>query len=386
MVFTLCISFGSHAQTLTFPGGQDDGTGIRKSAQMTLSGNTDLIAFKGGTGRGSAVGKSLGIKMGVASEIIFSGGIGSGSISTGSSLVSMSGVKQNFNYSGGIGNGTSSSRSNLLKLEGSSYMSIAFSGGTGRGNTVGVSQQLNLGGITVTPKFTGGIGHGSKSRQSIVLLMNGNPYQFLFNGGSGRGNTQLKSKKISLSGIVSPGFARVSQSAILDFRAIHRNNRIRLNWRAENQEILDHFVVERSNDGIDFNSVGFVSSGSDHNTGVFSFPHSGSGSGTEYFRLLEVFKDSSFSYSSVLKVATSSENESISLYPNPVQDKLNVSLPVSGRPEKIQIFDHAGQLVKEVDVLGRDKVEINTGDLPAGLYWIETGSETTKNRIRFTRL
>jgi len=387
MVFTLCGSVPSIGQVLTFYGGIGQGAVSRASIQTTLSGNSDLVAFKGGIGNGSANGKSIAILLGNSDGLIFSGGIGNGSKSSISRLVSLSGENQNVDFTGGQGHGVSSSRSILLTLEGSSSLSIPFYGGSGRGNATSNSYVVNLDGTLVSLVFKGGSGHGSNSNESVVYQMNGNIYQYLFPGGTGRGNTQFISKKLTLSGIISPGFARAAaQSAISDFRVVPRNNQIRLNWRADYQEILDHFVVERSNDGIDFNPIGYVGSNSDHHTGLFSFPHLSNENGTEFFRLLEIFKDSSFSYSSVLKVATTGENSTISLFPNPVRDKLNVSLPATGRSEVIQIFDYSGQLIKEISVLGNDKVEINTENLPAGLYWLETGIETARNRIRFTRL
>jgi Secretion system C-terminal sorting domain len=387
MVVALCGSVISHAQILTFSGGFGGGSVLRSSAQITLSGNTDLVAFKGGNGNGNTIGKSIIIQLGNSDGVIFSGGIGNGSNTSISNSLSLSGVNQNFNFSGGSGNGVATSRSIILKLEGSSYLSIPFFGGSGNGNIVTNSSLTTLDGTQMSLSYNGGYGHGSNISQSLVLFMSGNNYQYSYTGGSGRGNTQLLSKKLTLSGIISPGFARVvAKSVISDFRVVPRNNQIRLNWRADNQEILDHFVVERSNDGIDFNPIGYVGSNSDHHTGLFSFPHLSNENGTEFFRLLEIFKDSSFSYSSVLKVATTGENSTISLFPNPVRDKLNVSLPATGRSEVIQIFDYSGQLIKEISVLGNDKVEINTENLPAGLYWLETGIETARNRIRFTRL
>ncbi len=385
MVFALCSS-STMGQTLLFPGGSGSGTAARKSAQITISGSSDLVPFKGGTGMGSSFAKSILIQMGSTQILTFQGGAGDGSNSVSTGLVSLSGVNQNFNFTGGSGDGSALTQTNLLQLEGSSSLSIPFYGGSGRGNTSTSTSLVSMTGTNIGITFNGSTGHGSNARQSVVLLMSGTPYQYSFTGGTGRGNIQFRSQKLSLSGVISPGFARVAQSAILDFRAIPKNNRIRLNWRAENQEILDHFVVEKSNDGVDFNAIGFVASGSDHSTGLFSFPHSGNSNETEYFRLLEIFKDSSFSYSSVLKVATNTDYEIISLYPNPVREKLNVSLPSSERSEMIQIFDYSGQLVKEVAVMSSEKVEINTEDLPAGLYWLETGNKSAKNRIRFTRL
>ncbi len=385
MIFALCSS-STMGQTLLFPGGSGSGTAARKSAQITISGSSDLVPFKGGTGMGSSFAKSILIQMGSTQTLTFQGGAGDGSNSVSTGLVSLSGVNQNFNFTGGSGDGAAKTQTLLLALEGSSYLSIPFYGGSGRGNTSASTSLVSMTGTNIGITFNGSTGHGSNARQSLVLLMSGTPYQYSFTGGTGRGNIQFRSQKLSLSGVISPGFARVAQSAILDFRAIPKNNRIRLNWRAENQEILDHFVVEKSNDGVDFNAIGFVASGSDHSTGLFSFPHSGNSNETEYFRLLEIFKDSSFSYSSVLKVATNTDYEIISLYPNPVREKLNISLPSSERSEMIQIFDYSGQLVKEVAVMSSEKVEINTEDLPAGLYWLETGNESAKNRIRFTRL
>ena len=387
MVFVHCSVFCTYGQTLLFTGGTGRGSVVQSNVQSTLAGSTDLVKFTGGIGRGNSTGLSSGFQiLNGTPNLTFAGGSGRGNIATLSGTLSLSGANLSSISIGGNGQGSARAVSIMQKLDGFAYQSIDFAGGSGRGSSISATFPIFLNGSSTMPSFSGGIGQGHSSKLTSVILLNGSQYEYKFFGGNGRGNILLKSLKLSLNGIVSPGFARIAQSAILDFRAIPTNKKIRLNWKSENPGILDHFVVEKSTDGVDYNSIGFVASGSDHLTGYYSFPHSGNGNDTEYFRLLEVFKDSSFSYSSVLKVATSTENESISLYPNPVLDKFTVTLPESGNPDKIQIFDHSGQLVKDITPTGSSRLEINADDLPAGLYWIETTNQKSTNRIRFTRL
>ena len=65
----------------------------------------------------------------------------------------------------------------------------------------------------------------------------------------------------------------------------------------------------------------------------------------------------------------------ISLYPNPVKNKLFIN--TTANIEQLEIYSITGQLVKQQTSF-KDKVSINTEDLIAGVYFVKV---TTKEGL-----
>ena len=67
-------------------------------------------------------------------------------------------------------------------------------------------------------------------------------------------------------------------------------------------------------------------------------------------------------------------NSSISIYPNPVQNTLNIDLETNSTSVEVQILNTMGAEVlnKIVDVSGIDnKIQLQVGDLPKGVYFLK---------------
>jgi len=59
-------------------------------------------------------------------------------------------------------------------------------------------------------------------------------------------------------------------------------------------------------------------------------------------------------------------NNKISLYPNPVTDRINLSIDINGE-KTIEIFNVSGQRIFEMET-GEKNIILNTGNFPAGVY------------------
>ncbi len=80
---------------------------------------------------------------------------------------------------------------------------------------------------------------------------------------------------------------------------------------------------------------------------------------------------------------------SVSVYPNPVQDMLNISIGtfVQDEPLEIIISDQSGRVINRIVTKGRQELKINTSELEKGFYLLsvieqETGKRTCKKFIK----
>ncbi|HEX8358231.1 MAG TPA: T9SS type A sorting domain-containing protein, partial [Segetibacter sp.] len=132
-----------------------------------------------------------------------------------------------------------------------------------------------------------------------------------------------------------------------------------LQWLTNNEINLDRFEIERSENGATFTRIGSVKAG----VNKYTFTDNTPAKTINYYRLKMLDKDGKFEYSAVRTVNNSSSFY-VSIYPNPVTEKLIVQtdsdketaiqLQVIGMDGKLMLQKqtkiHAGQNVQTVDV------------------------------------
>ena len=141
-----------------------------------------------------------------------------------------------------------------------------------------------------------------------------------------------------------------------------------LKWQTSTELNTNHFVIQRSNDGINFtdlSSVKAMGSGSNN----YQFIDLSPVKGNNYYRLQSVDKDGSFSYSKVVSVNMPSK-EGFTLVPNPAVS--NTTLRFSGliNSASISVYNTAGQKVYTDKFSGSSSSSyiLPTSKLSAGTY------------------
>lgn len=170
----------------------------------------------------------------------------------------------------------------------------------------------------------------------------------------------------------------VAPTRFVQFSAVESNDKVQLKWTTENESSVDNYEVERSEDGQTFNTIAKVSkagSSNGNNTYYYEDNLSGVASSEVFYRIKQYDHDRSFYYTRVISVKRSINNAAIRLYPNPVQDVLNMSLVNSGSSQvKVSIINSTGTLVRsEAASLsnGNNYLTITGMDrLPSGIYYL----------------
>ena len=157
------------------------------------------------------------------------------------------------------------------------------------------------------------------------------------------------------------------------------NKTVRLDWEAATDQQHDYFDVERSTDGSNFVSIG---------KGPSSVPYWKvdllPAIGNNYYRIKQLDKDGKFTYSATVNVVYSPSAFFVSIYPNPVEEVLNVklnSLPTDRY--RIAITDVTGRRIHEEIIVNNNnsgqELNIDFRDKAAGLYVLTM--HNSKNEI-----
>jgi Secretion system C-terminal sorting domain len=174
--------------------------------------------------------------------------------------------------------------------------------------------------------------------------------------------------------------------SLTTFTAQLVNNRTILSWSTDMELNASHFVIQRSVDGTEYDDAGVVftqGQGQLHRDYNFSDNINGISAKIIYYRLKLVDLNGKYNFSEVLLVRLISGVDALnlSIYPNPVETELRVTIPVSWQNKSVSysIYNMQGNLMVERNRTNAGQTEsLLVRDLPAGNYVIRTinGSQT----------
>ncbi|HET7003200.1 MAG TPA: T9SS type A sorting domain-containing protein, partial [Puia sp.] len=182
-----------------------------------------------------------------------------------------------------------------------------------------------------------------------------------------------------------PPNMQICQSIVLpvtilsfDAKYVAANN-VKVSWSTTDEVNASYFVVERSSNGSDFKEVSQVnvseSANPVHNYNINDQLYNVN-SNVVYYRLRIVDKDGKYNYSKIIPVKLDQPDNSISVYPNPVDNYAIVNL-YSDKPGNcvLRLIDEAGRqiLVKSFTaVAGNNNLTVDQlGHLQKGIYVIQ---------------
>jgi hypothetical protein len=198
-------------------------------------------------------------------------------------------------------------------------------------------------------------------------------------------------KATSLNGLnlcsSAPGTATIIVSGtlpvtLLSFGGKKEGSSVSLHWEAEGATDLDHFIVERSTNGVNFLPVGREQGQPVRHRTSYAHKDLQPLAGVNYYRLKMVDTDATYGYSRTLIFHNNNQLVQ-ALGPNPFTDKLLLYLSVEeAQSIQISLTDIAGVTIKEIRfsaLKGTNHFTINDWQsLPQGLYII---SITTAEKI-----
>jgi hypothetical protein len=177
----------------------------------------------------------------------------------------------------------------------------------------------------------------------------------------------------------------------MSVKGVNADQNAIITWATASEEGNQYFDVQRSFDGKTFESIGNVDSkGSLGGNYSYTDQNASILGSTLYYRIKQVDFNGASTYSVVVAVTFNKGGVVIgSVYPNPVQDVLNVTVSTSkSEIATVSILDVTGKLVqKETKSLGKGSsiLQIPTGQLPQGLYFLNVISNGILTTEKFTK-
>ncbi|HEV8084356.1 MAG TPA: T9SS type A sorting domain-containing protein [Chitinophagaceae bacterium] len=172
----------------------------------------------------------------------------------------------------------------------------------------------------------------------------------------------------------------------LDFNARKKDNHtVILNWATYSESNNRGFVVERSKNGIAFDSIGFVPSLSIAGKGAnYAFTDLPSFGGKLFYRIQQINLDNTYQLSPI-KFIQLNNGSYVKVYPNPVKDILSINTSYTFSNSQLNIYNVNGQLLMRKSLNGSGTSNISVKKLPAGLYSAKISDNTNNINFRFQK-
>ena len=181
-------------------------------------------------------------------------------------------------------------------------------------------------------------------------------------------------------------FGNAAPVTLSNFSGVKQNDANKLQWTTQTEQNNKGFDIQKSTDGRQFNSIGFVKSqaanGSNNGVLNYSFLDLKPSAGTNYYRLNQLDFDGKSSLSKIVSVQNNAANLSFqTIYPNPVQSELNLVLTSKlSKSVQIIITNIEGQVMykggKSLNS-GENKISINTSAFSNGVYNVKATFDGT---------
>jgi hypothetical protein len=124
------------------------------------------------------------------------------------------------------------------------------------------------------------------------------------------------------------------------------NNHVDLNWSTASETFNDYFTVEKTLDGINFETVAVID-GHGNSTQIIAYTAFDSSpyKGISYYRLKQTDFNGAFSYSNFVPVNVEhNETFGVAVFPNPVVDHISISIAgCEGKEVSVVITDASGR-------------------------------------------
>jgi hypothetical protein len=170
---------------------------------------------------------------------------------------------------------------------------------------------------------------------------------------------------------------------LLDFNAERQGAGALLTWSTANEQNSSHYIIEKSTDGISFQSIGKVKAAGNSSTVLnYSFVDPSVSTGITYYRIVEYDINGAAEYSTIKTVSKDGAN--VQVVPNPNNGTFVVTLDNSGDlTSHIKILNSLGQVVFERTETVENLINVDISSLASGIYYLQvsTGEETIVKKI-----
>jgi hypothetical protein len=165
---------------------------------------------------------------------------------------------------------------------------------------------------------------------------------------------------------------------IVNFPAVSEGNKIALNWTTDGDITGEVFDVQKSNDGIHFETIAVVDAQNANNYTTYDNEISAS---QQFYRIEQISQNGSVGYSQIVTVKTGFGMQ-LMIFPNPVKQQNVLSIIYNSLNQgniQLSMIDLSGKILSlknSLLVRGRNELSVDMKNILPGTYILKIHSDT----------
>jgi hypothetical protein len=169
--------------------------------------------------------------------------------------------------------------------------------------------------------------------------------------------------------------------SLLQFSATFANNLVLTDWTTTNETNTKYFVIQRSNNSIDWASLDSLDAKNISGKHDYSYTDSKPMFGTNYYRIKTIDQDGQQNYSDIRMIQTNDNAFEFNISPNPAKNRIYLNF--KDPAYELYYIKLTDQLGRVKYMLPRPQIKngIDVSLLPAGIYFLQVTDEKTKNTV-----
>ena len=167
--------------------------------------------------------------------------------------------------------------------------------------------------------------------------------------------------------------------------AAKKTTEVWLHWETLTEINTQHFEIEKSRNGIDFERTGTVkAAGNSKEKLRYRFIDEKPYNTLNFYRIKQTDIDGAFTYSNIVSVLFQPAAQTIRLYPNPTAGMVYLDMPKKGN-YLLQCFNAQGQMIISTSFTDTQLIQLSTTALAIGTYYIRLSDGVTLFHASFIR-
>lgn len=173
------------------------------------------------------------------------------------------------------------------------------------------------------------------------------------------------------------------------FTVWKRSDANKLTWQTLTERNFSHFEIEKSADGANFIAIGSVQGkGNSNKATVYSYDDNEIRP-VQYYRLKQIDINGKYTYSNIIKVDRDDAANTKIVFNNRVTNQLDLKIiDMPANNVSIRIIDNSGRAIKSQQVNltnGENSLNLNTGSIPSGFYYLMITADNYKRTFSFVK-
>lgn len=168
---------------------------------------------------------------------------------------------------------------------------------------------------------------------------------------------------------------------------LNEKKEVELSWATASEENNDFFSVQRSADGIEFQTIATIQgAGTIQEEQRYKWTDKQPLNGANYYQIQQTDFDGTIGYcgkveSVEIEIEATSPNTAIQIYPNPT--RATFTIDYTGQViESLELYNSIGQLIQPLPINDNGITQFNMNALPSGIYIVRINNNISKKVIK----